>query len=380
MIMPIAQNKIIVSSKLNSDDWEGSFSSTECTLHQISPYLGKIKSAFAKKLITTYSKPFDTILDPFAGSGTVALEALIAKRHVIANDINPYAVTLTNAKLNPPSSLTKATKKVQEYIIESKIHSKKIDLEEVPLWVKKFYNEETLREILSLCKIFHENDEFFLTSCLLGILHHERPGFLSYPSSHLSPYLRTKKYPPELFPQLYTYRDVESRLIRKLNRTFRRSPKIDKKLKKSCTQKNAECLDIPEDTVNAIISSPPYMNTLDYARDNRLRLWFLGIDDFKRFDRASPKNLGEFQCLMTNVMENLYPALKKNGYCVFVLGDVKTTNKPINTALTVLEIAEKIGNFQCEGFISDEVPHLRRIRKECNCTKTEWIVALKKLR
>jgi hypothetical protein len=50
----------------------------------------------------------------------------------------------------------------------------------------------------------------------LGILHHVRPGFLSYPSSHLVPYLRKMKYPPEQFADMYAYRDVRSRLIAKV--------------------------------------------------------------------------------------------------------------------------------------------------------------------
>lgn len=378
--MPICLKGKKLSSKLNSDDWEGCFSSSECTLHQISPYIGKIKSIFAKKLITTYSKPFDTILDPFAGSGTVALEALLSRRNVIANDINPYAFALINGKLNPYPSLNEATEVLHQYFSESKNEVEKIDLENVPYWVKEFYNDRTLKEILSLLKILKENNEFFFISCLLGILHHERPGFLSFPSSHLVPYLRTKKYPPQIYPHLYEYRDVESRLIQKMIRTYHRFPKIDPKLQKKCYQENAECLSLRENSINAVISSPPYMNTLDYGRDNRLRLWFLGIENFKKFDRVSPKNLMEFQKLMKAVIGNIYPALKKNGYFVFVLGDVNTTNKTINTALTVLEIADEMGSFQCEGLISDEVPTFRRSRKEGSCTKTEWIVALKKLR
>lgn len=108
-------NTKIAHPKLNSGDWSGSCLSTKSTLHQLSPYIGKIKSVFARKLITTYSKPRDVILDPFAGSGTVAFESLIAERHAIANDVNPYAVTLIKAKMFPPNSLEEAIKRVEYY-------------------------------------------------------------------------------------------------------------------------------------------------------------------------------------------------------------------------------------------------------------------------
>lgn len=372
-------NTKISHSKLNPEDWSGSCLATESTLHQLSPYIGKIKSVFARKLITTYTKPRDAILDPFAGSGTMAFESLIAKRHAIANDVNPYAVTLIKAKMFPPNSLEEAVKRVKYYNSLSKKQSKNVDLEEVPDWVKKFYHRDTLKEIISLSQLLRENNENFLLACLLGILHHERPGFLSYPASHLVPYLRTKKYPIEKYPDMYSYRDVESRLIKKIQRAYRRFPKIDKTLGRTCLQKDAEQLVLQENSVDAVISSPPYMNALDYARDNRLRLWVLGENDYEKYDTKSPRNIEDFKKLMKKLMKNIYPALKANSYCIFVLGDVNKSKKSINTASAVIDIVSDMGGFNCEGFVQDEVPAFRRSRKEGACTKNEWIVVLRKV-
>jgi len=49
----------------------------------------------ASAIIKTFSNPNETIFDPFCGSGTIALEAWISGRNVIANDLNPYAHLLT---------------------------------------------------------------------------------------------------------------------------------------------------------------------------------------------------------------------------------------------------------------------------------------------
>lgn len=365
--------------KLNPVDWSGSCLVMESTLHQISPYIGKIKSIFARKLISAYTKKGDVILDPFAGSGTVTLESLIAGRHVIANDINPYALTLIKAKLFPPDSLEEAINNAKYYISLSKKESEEINLEDVPDWVRKFYHPDTLKEIISLSQLLKKNKEHFLLACLLGILHHQRPGFLSYPASHLIPYLRTKKYPSENYPEMYSYRDVESRFIKKIQRAFKRIYIFDNTLQRACYQENAEELVLQDNSIDAIISSPPYMNALDYARDNRLRLWFLGENDYKKYDTKSPRNIEEFKKLMTNVMKNINPALKMNSYCVLVLGDVNKSKKSINTALTVIDIANRMGSFVCEEFIKDEVPSFRRARKEGACTKNEWIIVLKKV-
>ena len=60
-------------------------------------------------------------------------------------------------------------------------------------------------EIVCAFRILRETQDYFTLSCLLGILQHVPPGFLSYPASHLVPYLRTSKYPPEKHQAMYRY-------------------------------------------------------------------------------------------------------------------------------------------------------------------------------
>ena len=79
--------------------WRGSFNARESSFHQLSPYVGKLKSGMVRVLIRLYSKPGDNILDPFSGSGVVPLEAVLAGREALANDLSPYAYTLTRGKL-----------------------------------------------------------------------------------------------------------------------------------------------------------------------------------------------------------------------------------------------------------------------------------------
>ena len=58
-----------VITGLDARLWHGSFNSRESTLQQLSPYVGKMKSGMAKVLLSLYSEPGDTVLDPFSGSG-----------------------------------------------------------------------------------------------------------------------------------------------------------------------------------------------------------------------------------------------------------------------------------------------------------------------
>src|SRR5258708_32902500 len=81
-----------------TSNWEGSALLVESTLHQLSPYIGKLKSSIASSLISQFSEPGDLLYDPFSGSGTVALEAWMAGRNVVATDLSPSEPLRNRAK------------------------------------------------------------------------------------------------------------------------------------------------------------------------------------------------------------------------------------------------------------------------------------------
>ncbi len=358
--------------------WDGSCLKSESTLHQISPYIGKMKSTMAKTLIETYTKRGDMVYEPFVGSGTVALECLIAGRSVLAADINPYAIVLSKAKINPPPTLEEALDKIAVYLTKTEGLSKGISLRKVPKWVKCFFHQKTLKEIIALNELLKDQREYFYLSCLLGILHHQRPGFLSYPSSHLVPYLRNKKYPKEEYPELYRYRPVAPRLIAKINRVYKRIPTINSDVTKKCLKQDARYLKLLPNSIDAIITSPPYMNALDYARDNRLRLWFLGADQFQGYDKNinTPSKFIQF---MQKCLLSFYYGLKKGGKCVLVIGEVRRTKRPVNTAKLIQKsVLQQIKGFEQEVIIEDSIPDIRRSRRDAKGTKREWIIVFKK--
>jgi len=154
--------------------WKGSCLSSESTLHQMAPYIGKMKSAMARTLIETFSSRGDVVCDPFVGSGVVALECLISRRRIIVNDINPYAITLTRAKLTPPRTMDEALERMVFYLDQARPMIEDVVLDKIPEWVKAFFHPETLRELLALTKLLRQDKENFLLACLLGILHHQR--------------------------------------------------------------------------------------------------------------------------------------------------------------------------------------------------------------
>ncbi len=359
--------------------WGESCLYTESSLHQLAPYIGKMKSSMARALIERYSSKGDLVCDPFVGSGVVALESLIGERGILASDISPYSYVLTRAKLAPPRTMEEALGKADFYCTKMKMITNEVVLRPVPKWVRSFFHPKTLKEVIALTGLLRQRREYFLLACLLGILHHQRPGFLCYPSSHLVPYLRTKKFPKDRFPALYKYRSVDDRLKAKIKRAYKRFLHPNPDLPRVCKRVNAANAWLPEGAVDAVITSPPYMNALDYARDNRLRLWFLGVSDYERQDRKVPNNPKDFLLLMERCMRTVYKGLRKNGTCVLVIGEVGRSSKPINTAQLIIELMKnKSINFGLEEVIEDTIPDIRRARRNGSCTKKEWIMVFKK--
>lgn len=356
--------------------WKGSAINQEITLHQLSPYIGKMKSIMAGSLIFAVTKKGETVYDPFSGSGTIALEAWTHGRNVISSDLSPYAYLLTQAKLNPYNSVEEANKEMVALVKEVEVLLPKIDLRKIPKWVKAFFHPETLREIVAWVAILKDRRMYFLLSCLLGILHHQRPGFLSFPSSHTVPYLREKKFPRNIYPELYTYRSIYDRLLKKVSRALSRLPNLDYSLHRRCYMKDATTF-VPNKVVDAIITSPPYMRQLDYARDNRLRLWFLEKSDYKTLDKKISPTESNFLNTIYLCLKNWKRVLKPKGICILVLGNIlsKVYGVSLPEAVEYIAIRE-VGGYKKLFSHTEAIPDDRRVRRGYSGCKGETVLVL----
>lgn len=367
---------------LDATEWHGCFNKQESSMQQLSPYVGKMKSGMARVLIEKFSKPGDVVFDPFSGSGVVPFEAAINHRQAWGNDLSPYAYTLTRGKLEAPADERIALARTYNLLEAVEIEKTQIDTAKIPTWIAEFYHPKTLPEIAAAFKVLKQENDYFLTSCLLGIMHHVRPGFLSYPASHLVPYLRIKKYPPEEYPDMYAYRDLASRLIAKVKRAYRRPllPPDWEERRYKVWQANTMNLPIEDECVDAIVSSPPYFGALDYARDNRLRLWFLNCDDWRKLDESLTANSKVYLSQMAVCLQEMERILKPNAHCILVLGDVDRNGSTKRTAEILAELANESTNnkFEILQILDDKIPDERRSRRRTSTTKFERILIMKK--
>ncbi len=352
-------------------EWKIACTHSESTLHQLSPYIGKLKSSIAYDLIAAYSRKGDVIADVFCGSGTIPLESARMGRRVFASDASLYAIALTKGKLRAPDSLDAAFATLDKCLLAAR--SYQVDLQDVPKWVCDFYHPKTLKETLGLFSVLRKRREYFLLACLLGISHHQRPGFLSFPSSHLVPYLRSRKYPRDDYPELYEYRPVEPRIRAKVERALRRYERIDPRLILGVRRSTVQFLS-PPTMVNCFITSPPYMNALDYGRDNRLRNWLLSGNTQERMDRGLSDDEG-FRRMISSYARILTKTLVMGGKCVFVVGEKSKRKTDRFPSETISEIMDHLApSLRLEEIISDSIPDIRRSRRHLTGVRTENIL------
>ena len=335
----------------------------------------------ASSLISQFTKEGNTIYDPFSGAGTVALEAWLSGRHVIAGDLSPYAYALSRGKLYPPRDVKDAIRRLDAYWGKAAEQLEQIDLRRIPKWVRAFFDKETLREAVAIGRVLLCHQQWFLLSCLFGILHHRRPGFLSYPASHTVPYLQDKLYPRAQHPELYSYKEVYPRLLAKVRRAYARTTRIDRRLLRRV--KRADAL-YPESiingqTVSAIITSPPYMNSLSYGRDNRLRLWFLGVSDYRELEPSVSPSKTVFLAMIQAALPKWSQLLPRDGPCVLVLGAVRRDGKDHDLPDQVASLVRNTScNFRVASICKNVIPDTRRARVQCRSTREDTVLLLRK--
>lgn len=312
-------------------------------LHAIAPYIGRIKPAFAHWLVSICSKPGSTVLDPFCGIATVPLECDLLKRKAIGFDLNPYAVAIGQAKFD-----RRPLQENIKWLRSVKLETEKIDIDKIPSYIKQFYHERTLRELYALKEKIIEDGMDFLLGCLLGISHGHRPQYLSAWTGYII------SFEPKTAPE---YKEVVPRMIAKVKRTYKTPFPLE--TNGQVYQADAREMPLPNNSVDIIISSPPYFDTIDYIGANRLRLAILGYKDpEKNLQKKMIYNAKMYLDEMEKVGKEIIRVLKDNSLCVFILGDVHRP-KQINTAEKVGEIYENLG-FKILGIVEDEIPIARR--------------------
>ena len=329
------------------------------SIHEIS-YRACFKAELPRFFIELFSKKNDIIYDPFAGRGTTLIEAALNQRNFICNDINPLSKIFIEPRLNIPN-----IKNLEERLCSIKTDSKlKSDID-----LSMFFHKKTLQEILSIKNYLHKKkkqnkedivDKWIRLLATNRLTGHSKGFFSVYtlPPNQATNPKRQKKINLKR-NQKPEYRDTKKLILKKSHSLFKDLDAITKRnlrkillngvfLKKNAANTN----EIKNNYVQLTVTSPPFLDTVDYISDNWLRFWFNNIDPNKLSKKVSIiKSLDDWCLLIKKVFIELFRITKKNGYVAFEVGEIR--NKKINLDEYVANIGIESG-FECEGILLNQ--------------------------
>ncbi|WP_456400940.1 DNA methyltransferase [Persephonella sp.] len=315
-------------------------------IHEIS-YRACFKPQLPNFFITKLTKEGDWIYDPFMGRGTTLVEGALLGRNVIGNDINPLSKILTEPRLIPPS-LERVVNRLEEINLEKNIDVSKEDL-------FMFFSEKTLIQIVNLKNYLLEKEKtnsldlidkwirMVATNRLTG---HSKGFFSVYtlpPNQAVSrerQLLINKKRNQK--PEDKNIKELIIKKTRHLLRDLKKEDferEIQYKLMINPADKTPE---IPNEFVKLIVTSPPFLDVVNYSKDNWLRCWFNGIDVKKVEDKMLLcRTLKCWEYGMEKVFYEMFRVLKKGGFIAFEVGEVR--NGKIKLDHSVVKIGKKVG-------------------------------------
>jgi hypothetical protein len=88
------------------------------------------------------------------------------------------------------------------------------------------------------------------------------------------------------------------------------------------TRSSDDTPELADDSVDLVVTSPPFLDTVDYTQDNWLRAWFCGID-LKRDPIWHLRSVDDWTAAMTRVFAELHRVLRPGGFVAFEVGEVR---------------------------------------------------------
>ena len=330
-------------------------------LHEVA-YRACFKPQLPRFFIERLTQPNEVVYDPFNGRGTTAIEAGLLGRRVIANDVNPLSHILTQPRLSPPTIAA----------LKSRLATLKTDQPQfsaTQLQFPMFYHPDTEAEIHRLRNYLtqkhKENTEddcdrwirMVATNRLTG----HSPGFFSVytlPPNQAVTAERQIKINQQR-QQTPPYRDISALILRKSKALLGKLSADDvARLHTAAatavffTGDAAQTAGIANDTVQLTVTSPPFLDVVQYANDNWLRCWFNEIDAQSIGQQITmAKSLSEWRNTMQRVFHELYRITRIGGWVAFEVGEVRNRSVRLDEHVLPLGLA---AGFECEGILINQ--------------------------
>lgn len=352
--------------------------------------------------IRAYSQQGDTVLDPFCGSGTTAIEAMRLGRNALSLDIDPFARLLIRVKTavyrkEDLALLDRVVRQMEALDPGSTDASWRPDLPNLEKWFCKTSVRELAFFKEAIDRLAAENQRVrdYLYVVLAGILRRCSNAEEVSPKPYISTrYPKTPAVPSQLFYKTEAlYREAITAFSREVSPYGCTSTLLE--------SRDARQIDAGR-PVDLAVTSPPYINAYDYVRSLRFEDLWLGLTSYRELQSSRGSYIGTespgalhpecpradrsellaplaeqiarvddrrsrivrtyFEDMAVN-MEAVRQSLRPGGRYVIITGDSSIRGQTIPTSGILREMAEQNGYVRELSFryvIRDRYLHLPR--------------------
>jgi hypothetical protein len=315
------------------------------SLHEVS-YRACFKPQLPRFFIERLTQWGDMVYDPFMGRGTTVIEAALLGRVPAGCDINPLSQFLVRPRLNPPH-LEEVAQRLRTIPLDGE--------HEHPEDLLVFYHPDTLRQLCSLRAYLLGRqaagtldlvDEWIWMVALNRLTGHSNGFFSVYtlPPNQATSAVAQRKInakrnqtpPPREVPKLILKKSKQ--LLADCN------PEVRSTLREVCS---SVCLltgaasatpAIAPGAVALVVTSPPFLDIVNYAGDNWLRCWLIGVDP-AAVPISMHRKLEQWQATMTEVFRELERVLRPGGHVAFEVGEVRQGTMKLEEAVLPCGVA-----------------------------------------
>lgn len=299
------------------------------SLHEVS-YRACFKPQLPRFFIERLTAPGDIVYDPFMGRGTTLIEAALMGRRPFGCDVNPLSRVLCEPRLRPPSlDEVDASLRAVDFA----------DADETPEDLLVFYHPDTLRQIAALRRHLLAREragtltpaDRWIRMVAVNRLTGHSTGFFSVytmpPNQAVSPRAQAKIN--ARLKQAPSFRDVAAIILKK-SRSLLRDVTAGTRAELETVAGQARMVtgdssDTPTFQANSValaVTSPPFLDVVDYKSDNWLRCWFSGIDA-AAVPVTLAKHVDAWKAFVAGTLRELRRTLRPGGHVAFEVGEVR---------------------------------------------------------
>jgi len=356
-------------NQLRATHFSFSGEDTSYLTHSLHPYPAKFPPQLPKIILENYAIKGQTVLDPFCGSGTTLIEARIFGANAIGVDVNGLAVLLSKVKATPLTEpqlsavkefISKIENEISNWRSEQRPKLKIKEFEGQEHWFQNNVSEEItflLNEISKQTNIDVQNFlKIVLSSIIVRVSNQDSDTrFAAIEKKVLNGYTL------ESFCK--KAKEYNSRMA-EFSRLVNDTTKLQ--------VYNADSRNlgfILDNSIDLIITSPPYANTYDYYLYHKFRMRWLDLDvKFAQYNEIGSRR--EYSSLkekkekwnedLIKCFSEMHRVLKPNHFAFIVIGDSVIKKELIKIEKEIFDFAPKIG-FKVNKILSSDLSIHSRI-------------------